>query len=473
MTQFTQTSTLETNRRKIPKPRKGDFNYYATKKGILKVKGYNFGEKDVVLDRELEGFNAINPYGITEETTVLEAVELLSNPAAIDVSDLTDNDQLLVDCILVTYEDIQQLVLDNELIRGQKYAIFDYVPSWNIFDGGTMNIEEEQVGIGEILIVTATSPNTLNKVAMSVDYPQDIIYYSLDLIDDRDIGFGDGVDTPIAHFKGMIYYRKDTIQNVECHYDFRNIKFRRWAVDAVAYDNGTAYVAKDVCKSGVDGKIYKCIADTTGEGDPTVNTADWILWLDITADAFVSWTADKNYFNIGDITPNNLIINNTTAGVDYDDFYTFGDYYNWVKNVSITKLNFDYLYEDYNYSTYLNNIVFKTSNETETLYGTNIMGNAYICTLYDLKKVNINSNQFAKNVIVNDLMNVNITDTFSENMIINAIFNTQVLFFTTSLVINNSILSESYSKTIYYDKTDGVKLSYMDGGNIIITDVTA
>ena len=87
----------------------------------------------------------------------------------------------------------------------------------------------------------------------------------------------------------MIYHRKDTIQNVECHYDFRNIKFRRWAVDAVAYDNGTAYVAKDVCKSGVDGKIYKCIADTTGEGDPTVNTADWILWLDITADAFVSW----------------------------------------------------------------------------------------------------------------------------------------------------------------------------------------
>ena len=51
-----------------------------------------------------------------------------------------------------------------------------------------------------------------------------IIHYSLDTLDIRDIGFGNGVDTVNANFKGMIYYRKDTVQNVETHYDFRNVK---------------------------------------------------------------------------------------------------------------------------------------------------------------------------------------------------------------------------------------------------------
>ena len=93
MTQFTQTSTLETNRRRIPRPRKGDFNYYAAKEGALKVRGYNFGEKDVVLERDLEGFDTINPFGITEETTVLEAIESLT--AVIDINQLSDEDNLL------------------------------------------------------------------------------------------------------------------------------------------------------------------------------------------------------------------------------------------------------------------------------------------------------------------------------------------------------------------------------------------
>ncbi|HRT03015.1 MAG TPA: hypothetical protein P5513_03650, partial [Candidatus Diapherotrites archaeon] len=473
MTQFTQTSTLETNRRKIPRPRKGDFNYYAAKEGALKVKGYNFGEKDVVLDRKLEGFSTVNPFGITDETTVIEAFNALTAglsadlyqgtldasggidyPAATidqywrisadgtigtqiveagdmviciadyaggaddtkfiiveknisDISDLTDTEQLLDKMLSVTYAELVALRDASELIVGQNYLISDFAQSYNIFDGGTMDIIEEQIGEVEPIIVTASKVNELYKVAISTVYPQDIIHYSLDILDIRDVGFGNGVDTVNVNFKGQIYYRKDTIQNVETHYDFRNVRFRRWKVDAVAYDNGTAYNAKDVCKAS-DGKIYKCITATTGEGDPTINTADWVLWLDITADTFVSWTADKTAFNIGDITTDNLIINNVTAGADYDDFYTFGDYYNWVKNTHIGMIDLEYAIEEFGYATQLNNVVFKTIDDYDTCFGNNIGSNCLNNTI---------GNNFNSNTIGDDFRSNTIGDAFRSNTI--------------------------------------------------------
>ncbi len=406
MTQFTQTSTLETNRRKISRPRKGNFNYYAAKEGALKVKGYNFGEKDVVLDRKLEGFSTVNPFGITNETTVIEAFNILT-------AGLSDK------MLSVTYAELVALRDASELIVGQNYLISDFAQSYNIFDGGTMDIIEEQIGEAEPIIVTASKVNELYKVAISTVYPQDIIHYSLDLVDNRDIGFGDGAGTPVANFKGQIYYRKDTIQNVETHYDFRNVKFRRWAVDAVAYDDGTAYVAKDVCKAS-DGKIYKCITATTGEGDPTVNTTDWVLWLDITADAFVSWTADKTAFKIrGDINTDNLIINNVTAGVDYDDFATFGDYYNWVKNVSIGMIDLEFAI-GYSYATQLNNIVCKTDNICYTCFGNNIGSNCWNNTIGNMFVSNTIGYMFNSNTIGNVFVYNTIGDDFNNNTIGNS-----------------------------------------------------
>jgi hypothetical protein len=538
MTQFTTTSTLEVNKRKIPKPRKGDFNYFAAREGALKVKGYKFGVKDVVLDRELEGFDTVNPFGITEETTILEAVESLANPAVIDVSDLTDTEQLLVDCISVTYEEIQQLVADNELTVGQKYAIFDYVPVWNIFDGGTMNIEEYQPGIGEILIVTAASTNSIYKEAISATHPSDTIHYSLDLLDDRDIGFGDGVGNPIAIFKGMIYYRKDTIQNVEAHYDFRNVTFRRWAVDAVEWTD-IGFTTKDVIKSAIDGKIYKCIITHVASGvDPSADTTNWVLWLDITADAFVSWTSDKTLFNIGDITTDNLIINNVTEGVDYDDFATFGDYYEWVKDVSLGGINLDYIIDNYSIDAtiLLSQKVFKTTDDLYTCYsikfdnnnlpmtfgnGNNSMtfgnnnssmtfgNNNYSMTFgngnnsmtfgdenYSMTFGNGNYSMTFGNYNYsmtfgdyNSLMifgNDNYSMTFGDKTNIEGILltfgndNTMCIFedkcfkgLATDLDLSAAThIREDYNTTIYQDKTDGVKLSYMDGGVMQIVDVT-
>ncbi len=459
MTQFTQTSTLETNRRKISRPRKGNFNYYAAKEGALKVKGYNFGEKDVVLDRKLEGFSTVNPFGITNETTVIEAFNILT-------AGLSDK------MLSVTYAELVALRDASELIVGQNYLISDFAQSYNIFDGGTMDIIEEQIGEAEPIIVTASKVNELYKVAISTVYPQDIIHYSLDLVDNRDIGFGDGAGTPVANFKGQIYYRKDTIQNVETHYDFRNVKFRRWAVDAVAYDDGTAYVAKDVCKAS-DGKIYKCITATTGEGDPTVNTTDWVLWLDITADAFVSWTADKTKFNIRDITTDNLIINNVTAGVDYNDFYTFGDYYNWVKNVSIGMFDLEFTIGAYSYATQLNNIVFKTVDESYTCCANNIGSNCCNNTIGAIFSGNTIGNIFTFNTIGNNFTFNTIGDNFISNTIGNKFSNNTIEnSFGNNTIGNdfnfNTIGNGFYSNTIgneFYSNTIGNYFNYNTIGN--------
>ncbi len=319
----------------------------------------------------------------------------------------------------ITYAELIEKMSGNPggLIPGQQYLLTDFKTTYNIFDGGDCSIIEAAIADDyEPLIITAISTNEIDYTVTSVIYPNDKIYYSPTLLNDGDIGFGDGAGTPVANFKGQIYYRKDTIQNVETHYDFRNVKFRRWTVDAVAYDGGTAYVANDVCKAS-NGKIYKCITATTGEGDPTVNTADWALWLDITADAFVSWTANKSLFSIGYINPANLIINNVTAGVDYDDFATFGDYYNWVKNVSIGMIDWEYAFQHYFYITQLNNVVFKTANNGYTCFGNNIGSNCWNNTIGAIFSGNTIGYGFSSNTIGNDFNFNTIGNGFSSNTI--------------------------------------------------------
>lgn len=522
-------------------------------------------------------FNVTLQGGGTSDDFVLFAESLIEgNNISFDINTTAHTVTIsvtgLTETQTVTYAELQALVTASSLEVGKRYLITDFAQSYNIFDGSTKNIEEEQIGAAEPIIVTASKVNELHKVAISTVYPQDIIHYSLDILDIRDIGFGNGVDTVNANFKGQIYYRKDTIQNVETHYDFRNIKFRRWAVDAVAFDNGTAYAAKAVCKSGVDGKIYKCITATTGEGDPTVNTADWALWLDITADALVSWTADKTLFNIGNITTNNLIINNTTAGVDYADYYTFGNYYNWVKNVSIGMIDLEYAIGTYNYATQLNNTVFKTINNSHTCYSNkignnfwnntignefyyNIIGNYfqnnaigyefYSNTIRNNFQNNTTENRFYSNIIGNDFTDNTIRNKFNANIIGNDFYsniigsnfqdNTIGNYFTNTIgnyfsyntignYLNKTIFGDNckhntiankingtnkiitfgngitmctiqdfafgvlaanldlstathirglYNTTIYRDAIDGVKLSYMTGGELTVASVTA
>jgi hypothetical protein len=348
----------------------------------------------------------------------------------------------------VTHDQLLTHITNATLETGRLYQIWDFVQAYNIFDGGTNTVIETQAGIGEALIVIATSQNTIAREAFSPDYPQDIIYYEptgINVI--NDIGYSDGAGTLIPIFKGVIEFRHDTKQNVSTWYDFRNIKFRRWAVDAVAYDGGTAYVAKDVCKSGVDGKIYKCITATTGEGDPTANTVNWILWLDIVADAYVSWTSDKTKFNIGDITTTNLVFVPAT----FQDVYTFGSWYQHVNSVTIGKNDLAVII-DYGYNSALNNIVFKTIDNIYTCFSNEIGGEiSYNNTIGSYFSANTIGTSFYSNTIgmssySNTIGNDFISNTIGSNFISNTIgsyfkYNTIGNGFKYNTIGNNSKVS--------------------------------
>jgi len=106
------------------------------------------------------------------------------------LAETIDSLSIIKEAISITYENLVILKNASGLIVGQKYLITDFVQSYNIFDGGTMAIIEEKIGGEEPIIVTASKVNELYKVAISTLYPQDIIYYSLDILDIRDIGFG-------------------------------------------------------------------------------------------------------------------------------------------------------------------------------------------------------------------------------------------------------------------------------------------
>ena len=399
-------------------------------------------------------------------------------------------------------------------------------------------------------------------------------------MDDTDIGFGDGSGTPTDNFKGQIYYREDIIQNNICRYDFRNVKFRRWAVDAVSHttltyasftgDIGlmvgavtlnadfagtignsifmdakgatfgdmiddwnlantkntvtfddspwagepstiaiilaetpssgitlsggtfTTYTAKDVIKSVTDGKIYKCIVplekkDPTHDAagtDPSADTTNWVLWLDIVTDAYVSWTKDITKFDTGDITTTNLIF---VAGT-YQDLYTFGVYYAGCRDNNIGGINIALM----KYSTSLNNIVLKSelANDTSVI-GSIIHTNSFCNTVGVGFGFNTTLQLFAYNVIGLAFGNNKIDDYFFKNVIHDDTErNSFGLNFNKNVVLDNfkfqNILAGvnqtdfalsthvygEYNTTIYNDKTNGLKLSYMDNNNMKTADVT-
>jgi len=209
-------------------------------------------------------------------------------------------------------------------------------------------------------------------------------------------------------------------------------------------------VARDVCK-GSDGKIYKCISDViAGQGDPSTNTTNWILWNDITADAYISWTADSSMFAIGDITPTNLIFDTAT----YQDVYTFGDWYQHVNSVTIGKNDLA-IVMDCGYNSALNNIVFKTIDDAYTCFSNEIGEISYNNTIGSNFNHNSIGGGFNSNTIGKNFNSNNIESNFGSNTIGNDFY-------------NNTIGSYFYSNTIesnFYNNTIGNDFSYNSIGN--------
>ncbi len=129
----------------------------------------------------------------------------------------------------VTYDELVALIDASSLVVGGVYRITDFQTLHEIPNTTERNDTNVEIPI-EVLVCIASSTNTLFSQVQSEDYPDDIIYYTVDNTAWKDL--------QIDGQKGCITLRIDPINNIEVgNGDWRNFIVRRWAFDYTAYNN--------------------------------------------------------------------------------------------------------------------------------------------------------------------------------------------------------------------------------------------
>lgn len=225
----------------------------------------------------------------------------------------------------ITYAELAAAIGASELIPGLRYRITDYVTIHYMVDGGgSQSISNINTGSTEPLIVTAISSSKLDCVAKSELYPKDIIHYDWNPSNwVTDVYFA-AASTIITGFKGVIYFRHDTIQNNKVSFDFRAVKHRRYKHLGVAYNAGTTYGKYGVCTNA--GLLY--ISKSAGNiGNAVSNEAYW-LELDL--------LEDSEY--ICSTTTTSLPQGDATTYIDYLTFQPLGSSnYSYFRNNTIER----------------------------------------------------------------------------------------------------------------------------------------
>lgn len=133
----------------------------------------------------------------------------------------------------LTYAQLVAAIAAGELNEGEGIWITDYQTVHTI-----PNTSDTNTGEIEPLLVTAISNNELKPEAYSVAFPDDVIYYN---------PTNDQTMVP-GCTKGYIYRRVDTKQSNDFPFDFRQVKFRRWQINATNWNSATQYSKLSVVK---------------------------------------------------------------------------------------------------------------------------------------------------------------------------------------------------------------------------------
>jgi len=145
-----------------------------------------------------------------------------------------------------TYSNLYSLWNMGTLEPTATYRITDYASTHII-----PNTSELYTPDVEPLIVTALDNASLSPIAYSINYPQDIIYYSIE---------SDQAKVNGCQY-GYISRRIDTYQHNDIPFDFRNVVFRRWKIDVTnVWDINEMYGPGQVVLYAND--IYRCIKPT-------------------------------------------------------------------------------------------------------------------------------------------------------------------------------------------------------------------
>lgn len=217
--------------------------------------------------------------------------------------------------IHITYIQLKILRTGGLLETGKRYIITDYKTTYQQPESLVTSSSAQGIADGldtavEQLMVLALSPNTLSVDVVSLERPSDLIKYNIDL----DLTGGTDSHT------GGIYYRKDTLLNIEMRYDWRTIKFRRYALTADAWDSGTTYAKGDTCR--IVNRLFVALEGSNLNNDPL--TTDGDKWMTVFYD--VTSRPDLEYNTAQSTTPpvedRLKTFGFKVDGTKYKDYYT-------------------------------------------------------------------------------------------------------------------------------------------------------
>lgn len=130
--------------------------------------------------------------------------------------------------ISLTKSNLDTLISENLLVKGQPYEINDYLTKYALSDTAGNILTPFEIKEGPIapIIVIADSENTLQPIAFQPSNPYDVIQYDINesLCEDG-----------ITARPGTITMRHDTLWNNKAGYDFRVVLFRRYRLDLTAH----------------------------------------------------------------------------------------------------------------------------------------------------------------------------------------------------------------------------------------------
>lgn len=194
----------------------------------------------------------------------------------------------------VTYSELIALIENDNLTKGCKYCITDYVTTTNAYSSSIKSGNHPFM-----LVVTATSESQLSHDAYAVPVSGNTYFQYCDLSKWK-ISYDYNNNTSkyfwanSTNGKGVIYNMTDEYGN-KCPYDFKNIMFKRWRVDSshfLADSDTTPY--KDYAWNAADDFIWSpTFGVLTGEEesgteleDSTVQQVSKFTNNDICADTF-------------------------------------------------------------------------------------------------------------------------------------------------------------------------------------------
>lgn len=209
----------------------------------------------------------------------------------------------------VTYGELVELRNNNNLIPGKQYRIIDYI---------TTTVQENTRSAGHQfdIIVTALNDNTLSEMASAIKHKGDTYFTNANLSAwqiwyniDNDVNKFAWADE--ENGKGVIYRMIDEWNN-DCPYDFKNILFIRYKLEAPEYE-GEGYLqqlTENVKTQFLAGQLSYIWAGLSSDNK---------LWEDDYAEVFSVTTGETMDFYTFSSVDNSVVTDVSLGGNSYNN----------------------------------------------------------------------------------------------------------------------------------------------------------